>query len=441
MSDDNSQNRRNANVHCLSEEQHRIDHQRISKGTIEVIRTLTDNHFEAYLVGGGVRDLLIDRHPKDFDVATDATPEQLVELFRRARIIGRRFRIVHIRTGREIIEVTTFRGQQQGQHTQKAKSGMLLRDNSYGTVAEDAIRRDFTVNALYYDIHNRCVYDYTSGIEDIKKRQIKTIGDPALRYREDPVRMLRAVRLASKLDFSIEDNSADCIAELKHLLRDIPPARLFDESLKLLMAGHGERTFAALQHHALFEILFPQTGALIKQDTASEKFVLTALRKTDDRLQNDKRVTPAYLFAALLWPALRAEMDYLEHHREMPFNQRLYLAAETVIEQLVVRVSLPRRFSAPMKDIWSLQFRLQRHQRRQIDKLFTHPRFRAAYDFILLREEAGEDLQGLGQWWTDFQACTDNERQQMIDNLAPEPRQAGKKRRRSRSRHTKTRRT
>jgi len=436
--------------------EHKVSREHISEAALKVLQTLKRHNYAGFLVGGSVRDLLLGLRPKDFDIATDATPEQLTSLFRNAQIIGRRFRIVHIRFGRETIEVTTFRGHHHDTHkdqaspnpganaktAQRNKSGMLLRDNVYGTVEEDAIRRDFTVNALYYNIEDFAVYDYARGMDDIKKRQIHIIGNPEQRYREDPVRMLRAVRLAAKLDFSIEKNTAEQIPALKHLLADVAAARLFDEVLKLFTAGYAEPTFLLLQEYKLFDVLFSQTAHALSQASSPhsadefnyQNFLLIAMQHTDDRIHDDKRISPAYLFATLLWPAFQEEMKSLLSQKNPPAHyQAQHMAADDVIRQFVARITLPKRFSAPMKEIWQLQFRLANRSGSRAEKLFTHPRFRAAYDFVLLREEAGENLDGLGQWWTDYQIADETARQKMADNISathPSPR---KRRQRKRS--------
>jgi poly(A) polymerase len=315
---------------------------------------------------------------------------------------------------------------------------MLLRDNVYGTVEEDAIRRDFTVNALYYNIDDFAVYDYTQGMADILKRQIHIIGDPEQRYREDPVRMLRAIRLAAKLDFSIETNTAAKIPVLKQLLASAAPARLFDEVLKLFTAGYAEKTFLLLQQYELFGVLFSQTDhALTAQhretDPDYRQFLLIAMQHTDERIHSDKRISPAYLFAALLWPAFQEEMKSLMLQKNPPAHfQAQHIAADSVISQLVTRITLPKRFSAPMKEIWQLQFRLANRAGSRAEKIFTHPRFRAAYDFVLLREASGENLDGLGQWWTDYQVADETVRRQMADNISA-PAHTARKRRKRRS--------
>lgn len=420
-----------AELKIIPREKHNISREHISEAALKVLYTLKKHNYAAFLVGGGVRDLLLGLRPKDFDVATDATPEELTKLFRNAMIIGRRFRIVHIRFGRETIEVTTFRGHH---HHQANPGGMLLRDNVYGTVEEDAIRRDFTVNALYYNVEDYALHDYTQGLDDIRKRRIHIIGNAEQRYREDPVRMLRAVRLAAKLDFSIEEDTAAQIPRLRHLLADVPPARLFDEMLKLFTAGYAESTFLLLDEYGLFDVLFPQTAKVMEHDETVHRFLQLAMFHTDERIRSDKRTSPGYLFATLLWPAFIQHLKTeLARPQPPPHFQAVHIAADAVISQLVKRISLPRRFSAPMKEIWQLQFRLDQRAGSRAQKLMEHPRFRAAYDFVLLREEAGEDLGGLGQWWTDYQDADEHERQRMADALSQgAPKSGGPKRRRRR---------
>ncbi|GAB2521958.1 polynucleotide adenylyltransferase PcnB [Microbulbifer agarilyticus] len=397
--------------HCLS----RRD---VSRAALTVMKRLQDAGFEAYIVGGGVRDLLLGGHPKDFDVATDATPEQAKQLFRGARIVGRRFRILHARIGREVIEVTTFRGHHsdgEAHEAQQSEHGMLLRDNVYGDLESDAVRRDFTVNALYYTINGFEIHDYTGGIQDIEQRLIRMIGDPATRYKEDPVRMLRAVRFAAKLDFDIEPGTAAPLRELAPLLRNIAPARLFDEVLKLLMSGNGERTFELLREYELWPHLFPDNARMLDNP---EALALTrqALRNTDTRIRSDQRVTPAFLYAALLWPAVNSEQKFLTE-KGIPPVPALAQAAQKITSAQLVHTAIPKRFSMPMREIWDMQSRLPRRGGERAFRLMEHPRFRAAYDFLLLREDSGEIPSGLGQWWTEFQQQDEEQRLQMVRDV------------------------
>ena len=404
--------------------EHSISRRDISRAALTVMKRLQEAGFEAYIVGGGVRDLLLGGHPKDFDVATDATPEQAKQLFRGARIVGRRFRILHARIGREVIEVTTFRGHHsdgEEHEAQQSEHGMLLRDNVYGDLESDAVRRDFTVNALYYTTNGFEVHDYTGGMRDIQQRLIRMIGDPETRFREDPVRMLRAVRFAAKLDFEIEPNTAAPLAELAPLLRNIAPARLFDEVLKLLMSGHGVRTFELMRQYHLWQHLFPSNAAHL-DDPQSLELTRLALRNTDQRIRNDQRVTPAFLYAALLWPAVNAEQQFLID-KGIPPVPALAQAAQKVVSAQLTHTAIPKRFSMPMREIWDMQSRLSRRGGERAFRTMELPKFRAAYDFLLLREDSGEIPKGLGDWWTEFQQVDDEQRRQMIQAL---PRQGPK---------------
>lgn len=402
----------------------------ISQSALQIVDRLEDAGFQAYLVGGCVRDLLVGGHPKDFDIATNATPEEVRNLFRRAHIIGRRFRIVHVRTGREITEVTTFRAHHEGGSAVEAVSsdqGMLLRDNVYGDIESDALRRDFTMNALYYSPNRGEITDFTTGMEDIQARQVKMIGDPVTRYQEDPVRMLRAVRLASKLGFDIEGETASAIFDLGHLLANVPPARLFDEGLKLFMSGHAAAVYPELRRFGLFSWLFPETGALLDADPIAGPLIQQAAVNTDERISNDKRVTPAFIFAVILWPAVVAKQKLLVEDG-IPEVPALQQAAQWVITRQVQRVAIPKRFTIPIREIWEMQLRLPRRNGSQAFRLLSHPRFRAAYDFLLLREQAGEDHQGLGDWWTRFQEADEDERKSMISQLQGSGRKRSRKR-------------
>lgn len=399
----------------------------ISANALKVIQRLEDEGFSAYLVGGGVRDILLGEHPKDFDISTDATPEQVRGVFRNSRIIGRRFRIVHVLFGREMIEVTTFRGHHPegkddgagpgAKHAVTSDSGRLLRDNVYGSIEEDALRRDFTVNALYYHPASDEILDFCGGLEDLKQRRLRLIGDPPTRYREDPVRMLRAVRFSAKLGFELSPEAHAPIAELAPLLNDIPPARMFDEVLKLLMSAYALDTFHALRQQRLFEFLFPSCENILGAgDDISQRFVEAMLRNTQLRIQQGKPVTPAFLYGALLWPAVRSGADQLMASGEPPIQARLR-AGIGAIEAQLSHTSIPRRFSTPMREIWDLQYRLQHP--RGAEKLVALPRFRAAYDFLVLREEAGEETSGMGAWWTQYQDADETERAGLRSELQP----------------------
>ncbi len=392
--------------------------------------------YEAYLVGGGVRDLLLGREPKDFDVSTDAEPEEVKALFRNCRLVGRRFRLAHIIFGRDVVEVATFRGQGSDNiegELERDENGRLLRDNVYGTREEDAWRRDFTINSLYYNIRDFTVVDYTGGLADLEAGILRIIGDPWQRYREDPVRMLRAVRFAAKIGFRLEEKTEEALLELGHLLRDIPPARLFDEVLKLFLGGCAVQTFELLRHYDLFQHLFPQTEAALRRE--EENFPLTllvrALENTDERIAEDKPVTPAFLYAALLWEPLRQrQRELMEQDETLPEAQAFAEAARQVVERQLQSTSLPRRFSTPMQEIWFMQLRLQRRSGKRAYRLLEHPRFRAAYDFLLLRAQAGEGDEELAEWWTEFQSADANRRKEMVGGFGPARSRRRRRRRR-----------
>ena len=412
----------------IPRDQHCISRKLISNGALKIIARLRAAGFQAYLVGGGVRDLLLGGHPKDFDVATDARPEQIRELFRSSRIIGRRFKIVHVRIGSETIEVTTFRGNHSTpgaessdntQHSAQNEDGMLLRDNVYGTMAEDAVRRDFTINALYYTTENFAVHDYTGGMKDLQNRLIRIIGDPSKRYREDPVRMLRAARFAAKLNFTIEESTAAPMRELAPLLGNVPAARMFDEVLKLFMAGHGVATYRQLCAHELFAPLFPATAAAIEAgQPAAEALIEQALHNTDQRIAEEKPVTPAFIYSALLWPALQRELHTLTA-QGIPETVARQQATQAVLDRQQQHTGIPRRFSQPMREIWELQPRLQRRDSRRAMSLLEHPRLRAAYDFLLLREQTGDALGDAGAWWTEFMAADEGQREHLLRQVTP----------------------
>ncbi|OEY66512.1 polynucleotide adenylyltransferase PcnB [Marinobacter sp. X15-166B] len=417
----------------IPREHHNVSRAVISEPAKKVLARLNNAGFEAYLVGGGVRDILLEDRPKDFDIATSATPEEVHDLFRNSRLIGRRFRIVHVLFGREVIEVTTFRGNgadadAEPDHLRKSNEhGLLLRDNVYGSLEEDALRRDFTVNALYYCIRDFTVIDFADGIEDLHNRQLRLIGDPETRYREDPVRMLRAIRFAAKLDFDIEPLTEAPIRTLAPLLSLIPPARLFEEVLKLLSAGHGEATYDLLIEYDLLAPLFPATAKALAAGEPDE-LIRQALRNTDDRVAQGKSVTPYFLFAALLWPALQIEWRRLQDRGE-PVQPALHQAIGQVIGRQVKATAIPKRVSVPMKEVWELQMRLPRRQGKRALASLDHPRFRAAYDFLLIRESAGELEPGLGKWWTDFQRVDDRARERMLSELSgSEPRRRRRRR-------------
>jgi len=353
-----------------------------------------------------VRDLLLGVQPKDFDVATDATPEEIRALFKNSRIIGRRFRLVHIRFGRDIIEVATFRAHaEDSARTELDTHGRILRDNTFGDIEEDAIRRDFTINALYYDIHDFSMLDYAGGLQDIEKRQLRLIGDPTTRYQEDPVRMLRALRFAAKLDFSIEASAADAIHECGRLLAVIPPARMFDEVVKLFHSGSARRVFELLREFNLLRYLVPALDEWL-QDDPSElmlDFIDQALVNTDTRVNTGQPVSPGFIFAVLLWPVVWREACEIQSDRQRMIPA-LAQVGETVMKRQVRHISIPRRFSQMARDIWTSQPRFHRTQGKQAQRLLEFPVFRAAYDFMCIQAMVGLSPYKLSRWWTDYQA-------------------------------------
>lgn len=395
----------------IPRDQHPISRKGISPNALRVLYRLREGGHEAYLVGGAVRDLLVGLQPKDFDVATDATPEQVKALFRNCRLIGRRFRLAHVVFGREIIEVATFRANvDDGSGDREThEGGRLLRDNVYGTIEDDAVRRDFTANALYYAIEDFSVRDYTGGFEDVQNRVMKLIGDPELRYREDPVRMLRAVRLAAKLGFGIDPESAAPIPHLASLLAESAPARLFEECLKLFLSGHAEASFLGLERHGLLPALLPESAAAMtaNRSGALRRMLLEGLRNTDARVAADEPVSPAFLFALLLWPAYCRALMALQTEGVHAAEAQRRAADRVTVHQLTT-VALPRRFSLPMQEIWLLQSRFPLRQRKRVVRTLSHPRFRAAFDFLALRQIASDDHAEDVAFWREAQQDPDH---------------------------------
>jgi len=425
--------------------QHTVTRAQISENALKVLNRLKDAGFASLLVGGCVRDLMLGREPKDFDVVTDARPEQIRKLFHNARIIGRRFRLVHVRFGREIIEVATFRAiprdvleephsvELEEELAEEAPPPDRPDHNVFGSQEEDAVRRDFTVNALYYDIQDFSVIDYANGVADLKAGILRVIGDPETRYREDPVRMLRAIRFAAKLGFKLEERTAAPIRDMAHLLTTVPPARMFEEVLKLFHGGHALNTFEQLRHYDLFRHLFPLTHTTLNHEEQGFPLTLVprALANTDKRVNEKSPVTPAFLFAALLWEPVREKMA-LAISRGTNSHDALFRAGEEVLREQLRTVTLPKRFSVPMREIWSLQQRLDRRAGQQAFRLLENKRFRAAYDFLLLRVDAGEAERDLADWWTRFQSVDHSQRLEMVAEFAPTGNRSGKRRRRRR---------
>ena len=408
MNDTDSQSHLGPNI--IPRSDHNISRANISDNAIKVLYRLNKAGYQAFLVGGGVRDLLLDRHPKDFDVATDARPEQVRALFRNCRLIGRRFRLAHVRFGREIIEVVTFRATatEKHKHREQAESGRILRDNVYGTIEEDVWRRDFTVNALYYNVNDFTVWDYTSGMEDVDKRTLRLIGDPVTRYREDPVRMLRGARFAAKLKFDIAAETATPIKSLGKLLRDVPPARLFDETLKLFHAGHALRSLEQLIEFDLLQYLFPHIADSLRADSNGEvmKFLRAGLANTDRRIQQNQSVTPMFLYAVLLWHPIRKRAAQFREENKLSQIEASLNACEEIVSEQQSHTAYPKRFSIPMKEMLVMQWRFENRRGIRALRLLEHKRFRAAYDFLLLRACSGEVTQESADWWTEVQTLS-----------------------------------
>lgn len=400
-------------------ERHGIDPRHVSRNAVKVCETLRHQGYDAYIVGGAVRDLILGLEPKDFDVATNATPEQIRPLFRRARIIGRRFQLVHVVFGREIIETSTFRAPSSGEQ-ETDEHGRILRDNVFGNQEQDAVRRDFTMNALYYDPLTQTVIDYHNGVEDLKQRVIRMIGDPATRYREDPVRMLRAVRFAAKISGRIDDATQAPISGLAALIENVPASRLFDEMLKLLTCGHAMDCLQQLRSAGLHKGLLPLLDVVLEQPDG-KRFVTLALERTDARVRTGKTVSPSFLFAALLWKQVASRWHELETRGEHRIPA-LVQAADSVLEEQTGKLAIQRRFTADMRDIWFMQPRLVRRPGRAVWRLVEQPRFRAACDFLQLRAAAGEIDSVDAQWWMDLANADDSLRAEMIDGLAQLPR-------------------
>jgi poly(A) polymerase len=413
----------------IPREGHGIGRDRISYGSRKVCEMLQQRGFAAYVVGGAVRDLLLGLRPKDFDVATDASPEDVHKVFRRSRLIGRRFKLVHVLFGEEIVEVSTFRARVA---SETDEHGRVVRDNIYGTLEDDAIRRDFTINALYYDPANETILDYHNGMRDLQKKSVRIVGDARARYREDPIRMLRAVRFAAKAGFEIDERTRKPIRELAHLLENVPPSRVYEEMQKLLLSGHAATALAQLRREGLHHGLLPLLDVIFEQPMG-ERFVQLALQETDSRIRAGKGVSPAFLFAALLWHEVLAawKKDQAAGLRPIP---ALFKAMDGVLDIQTDKLAIPRRFTAVMKEIWALQPRFEQRAGRRPFALLVHEKFRAGYDFLVLRAASGEAPADLPQWWERFQRAGEGERASML--LAPQPGE-GKRRRRRRRRGNK----
>jgi poly(A) polymerase len=415
-------------VETIPASRHGIRRAQVSSGARRVCEALQKEGFRAYVVGGAVRDLIAGIEPKDFDIATNATPDQVRSLFRRSRVIGRRFQIVHVMQGPETLEVSTFRAAHD-EDTLKDEHGRVLRDNVWGSIEEDAARRDFTMNALYYDPVSEVVLDYHHGVEDLQKKTLRMIGDPRIRFREDPVRMLRAVRLAAKLGLRLDPKVEAPIPEMATLLENVPAARLFDEMLKLLFSGHAVECVKRLREDGLHHGLLPLLDVILEQPLG-EKFVMLSLANTDARVRADKPVSPGFLFATLLWHEALANWESRKKAGELPMPA-LYAAMDEVLDQQAEKLAITRRIAGDIKEIWALQPRFEKRAGRAPMRLLEQPRFRAAWDFLVLRAESGEIETALADWWREFQDVDDERREAM---LVPD---TAKKRRRSRGRGRK----
>lgn len=412
---------RNHKAVIIPRSKHNISRADISKNALKVLYRLKAAGYQGYLVGGGVRDLLLGKQPKDFDVATDASPEEVRKLFRNCRLIGRRFRLAHIYFGPEIIEVSTFRATHDSEH--QTEAGMLLRDNVYGNIDQDVLRRDFTINAIYYNIQDFSLVDYVGGIEDIRKRQLRIIGEPEARYREDPVRMLRAIRFASKLDLKLHAETMAPLPKLAALIKDVAPARLFEEYIKLFLLSNVQNTFSKLVEYGLFEAMFPQVMPYLKNHLALE-FIKVALTDTDGRITANKPVSPIFLLAVFLWQPFLENIKLLTAHNEEPLAKLHQDAIAHVIAVQKKTVMIPKSFVYTIKDIWLLQFRLPKLSANNVVRCYKSAVFRMAYDFLLLRARAGnKEVTQLAKWWQDYVEGNDSTRRSMLKKLGSGRRQ------------------
>ena len=414
---------RNKTPVVIGPEKHHINAKLVPHSARRTCELLQERGFKAYVVGGAVRDLLIGVKPKDFDVATNATPEQVKKIQRRAYIIGRRFRLVHVVFGEEIIECSTFRAL-DAEGVRKDRDGRVISDNVFGEMWEDAARRDFTVNALYYDPVTEEVFDYHHGFEDIQKKRIRMIGDPEERYREDPVRMMRAVRISAKLGFTMESATERAIPKMASLLENVPAARLFDEMMKLFTSGHAEQCLVSLRKEKLHRSLLPMLDVILSEPEG-EKFLLLALHRTDERIAAGKKISPAFMFCTLLWPQVVKRWKAYEAKQNMPRANALFAAADDVISTQCCRLAIQNRFIADMKMIWMMQLRFERRTGKNPYTLVTHPKYRASYDFMLLRSLLGHVPSELVTWWETFAASDFKVRRDMVEAAQIEARRTG----------------
>lgn len=424
---------------------HGISKKRISTNALKVLNRLNKAGFEAYLVGGSVRDLLLKQKPKDFDVATNAHPEDVQQLFTNCRLIGRRFRLAHVFFGRDIIEVATFRAHHTSDATDqdaKMRNGQIIRDNVYGKIEDDAQRRDFTINALYYNIADSSIVDFSTGIADMEQQMIRLIGNPKARYLEDPIRILRAIRFAAKTGFAIEPKTEKPLFSSGELLKNVPQARLFEEVSKLITSKHALAAFKLLEHYGLLATLFPQTAHCLSDDKKEgkayqiylrhRKVVEKTLRSTEQRIHQVKPVNVAFLFTALLWPALQTALDIHEPTHKSVFGA-LAEASQMVIEAQLATFSIQKRITLAMQEIWQLQYQLELGRHRA-PGLIGRSKFRAAYDFLAIRAQSGENhLKEIVKWWTTYQTADELAREKLIAEL---PKRRRKKRHSSSKLHS-----
>lgn len=401
--------------------EHSVSRQFIDPNALKVLYRLKACDFDAYLVGGCVRDLLLGHRPKDFDIATNAKPEEVKQIFRNCRLIGRRFRLAHILFGnRTVVEVATFRAHHENAPSSIASThqGMIVRDNVYGSIEEDAIRRDFTINALYYNIKDFSILDFTQGVKDLEEKKLRIIGDATQRYREDPVRMIRAIRIASKLDLTIVPETAAPILELRELLYQVSSSRLFDETIKLFHTRHAAAAFPSLRQHELFATLFPQTDSALNSESGStyQQLLANAFSQTDERLNSGKHVSPAFLYALLLWPVV--EQRIAESDTKIPLNLRIMKAIHTTLQEQTKITAIPKRLQHFILDIWYLQYRLIRPGSKSIKRCLNSTRFRAGYDLLLLRAQVESELAPIADWWTQYQESDEEQQQKLVEQRA-----------------------
>ncbi|WP_348666329.1 polynucleotide adenylyltransferase PcnB [Arsenophonus symbiont of Ornithomya chloropus] len=401
----------NNTISVIKKEKNLISRKYISDNALKVLYRLNKAGYAAYLVGGSVRDLLLEKKPKDFDITTNATPEQIYKLFRNCRLVGRRFRLAHIIFGYEFIEVATFRSSLPNNNlnqniSHRTHNGMLLRDNIFGNIEDDAIRRDFTINSLYYRINDFTLHDYVGGYKDLKNGIIRLIGDPKIRYREDPVRMLRAIRFSCKLKMNIDNNTTKFIPKLACLLKNIPSSRLFEESIKLLQQGQGYETYQKLKYYDLFQVLFP----IIAENFSNNKFPMDTLinqvlKNTDFRIKSNRHVNPAFLFATMLWYPLVNYAEKLSQKKNLTYYEGFSIAMNDILNEQCRSIAIPKRLTTIMRDIWKLQLKLPWYYKKKANILFEHPKFRAAFDLLELRSNAEKitELKEITNWWANFQ--------------------------------------